>query len=200
MYIKFLKVYLVYEFLLCVCVEGHGMMLYPPMRGSMWRFFNNKPINYDDNGLNCGYNYSSCGVCGDGINQSQRHSLFGIYGVHSRNDRMRFLVGQEMVVAIKITTNHGGYFYYEVCNLDIYKYETERCFKFLYPLQTYLLLKEDKSTVLLNNLGTLKFKCVHCVLRWSWITNSNWAANKCNDVRGCGEQEIFKNCADFSIE
>ncbi len=35
-------------------VAGHGMMLDPPARASMWRFGFNTPINYDDNGLNCG--------------------------------------------------------------------------------------------------------------------------------------------------
>lgn len=35
-------------------VAGHGMMRDPPARASMWRFGFNTPINYDDNGLNCG--------------------------------------------------------------------------------------------------------------------------------------------------
>lgn len=35
-------------------VNGHGMMLDPPGRSSMWRLGFNTPKNYDDNGLNCG--------------------------------------------------------------------------------------------------------------------------------------------------
>lgn len=35
-------------------VAGHGMMLEPPQRSSMWRFGYNVPANYDDNGLFCG--------------------------------------------------------------------------------------------------------------------------------------------------
>ena len=34
--------------------EGHGMMLDPPGRSSMWRLGFPTPVNNDDNGLNCG--------------------------------------------------------------------------------------------------------------------------------------------------
>lgn len=35
-------------------VSGHGMMLEPASRSSMWRTHSNCPINYDDNGNCCG--------------------------------------------------------------------------------------------------------------------------------------------------
>lgn len=35
-------------------VGGHGMLLDPPGRSSMWRFFPDQPPNYNDNGINCG--------------------------------------------------------------------------------------------------------------------------------------------------
>lgn len=35
-------------------VVGHGMLLDPPGRSSMWRFGFSTPINYDDNSLFCG--------------------------------------------------------------------------------------------------------------------------------------------------
>lgn len=35
-------------------IEGHGMMLDPPSRSSMWRFGFKVPANYDDDGLYCG--------------------------------------------------------------------------------------------------------------------------------------------------
>lgn len=35
-------------------VAGHGRMLDPPGRSSMWRLGFPTPKNYDDNGLNCG--------------------------------------------------------------------------------------------------------------------------------------------------
>lgn len=34
--------------------DGHGMMLDPPSRSSMWRYGFNVPPNYNENGLNCG--------------------------------------------------------------------------------------------------------------------------------------------------
>lgn len=41
-----------------MAVKGHGMLLDPPARSSLWRYgFENAPTNYDDNALNCG-NYS----------------------------------------------------------------------------------------------------------------------------------------------
>ena len=35
-------------------VFGHGMMLNPPQRSSMFRFGYSVPPNYNDNSLNCG--------------------------------------------------------------------------------------------------------------------------------------------------
>lgn len=34
--------------------DGHGMLLDPPGRSSMWRYFPGSPANYNDNGINCG--------------------------------------------------------------------------------------------------------------------------------------------------
>lgn len=34
--------------------NGHGNLMNPPSRNSLWRFDKQAPINYDDNGLNCG--------------------------------------------------------------------------------------------------------------------------------------------------
>ena len=35
-------------------VSGHGRLVEPPSRSSMWRYGFNTPHNYDDNALNCG--------------------------------------------------------------------------------------------------------------------------------------------------
>lgn len=35
-------------------IEGHGRLVEPPSRSSMWRYGFNTPINYDDNQLFCG--------------------------------------------------------------------------------------------------------------------------------------------------
>ena len=35
-------------------VNGHGMLLDPPARSSVWRVFPGPVPNYNDNGINCG--------------------------------------------------------------------------------------------------------------------------------------------------
>lgn len=35
-------------------VVGHGMMLEPPNRASLWRFYPEALADYDDNGFFCG--------------------------------------------------------------------------------------------------------------------------------------------------
>ena len=35
-------------------VSGHGRLIEPPSRASMWRFGYKTPINYDDNQMFCG--------------------------------------------------------------------------------------------------------------------------------------------------
>lgn len=36
-------------------IYGHGFLLDPPQRSSLWRFYpNHFPPNYNDNALNCG--------------------------------------------------------------------------------------------------------------------------------------------------
>ncbi|XP_012938498.1 uncharacterized protein LOC106011887 [Aplysia californica] len=35
-------------------VQGHGRLIDPPARSTMWRYGFNTPVNYDDNALYCG--------------------------------------------------------------------------------------------------------------------------------------------------
>lgn len=49
----FLSVILAFGFVLSG-VHGHGMMLDPPNRSSLWRFNESFPINYNDNENFCG--------------------------------------------------------------------------------------------------------------------------------------------------
>lgn len=180
----------------------HGMLMYPPMRGSMWRFYKNFPINYNDNGLACGNSFTSCGICGDSIGQQQQHALTGRYGKVSVLYPTRLMYGQNLTTAVKITANHRGYFYYEYCNLDNFRrIESEHCFvQFTKNIILYQVPPNTVGTIH-NDLGPLNFFCKHCILRWTWITNSNWVDKPCNQVKNsCGQQQIFKNCADFSIE
>lgn len=38
----------------CIHVNGHGRLMDPPARNSMWRFGYPNPVNYNDNELFCG--------------------------------------------------------------------------------------------------------------------------------------------------
>ena len=40
--------------LLATEVRGHGRLMEPPARNTMWRFGYNTHVNYDDNNLDCG--------------------------------------------------------------------------------------------------------------------------------------------------
>ena len=60
-------------------VSGHGRMIDPPQRGSMWRFGFDVPPNYNDMSNYCGgiirqwqVNKGKCGVCGDAYDDKPR--------------------------------------------------------------------------------------------------------------------------------
>nr|KAG5691649.1 hypothetical protein BaRGS_022924 [Batillaria attramentaria] len=44
-------------------VDGHGYVMDPPQRSSMWRFGYNTPINYDDDHLFCGGVTQTLQIC-----------------------------------------------------------------------------------------------------------------------------------------
>lgn len=53
-------------------VEGHGRLIEPPSRATMWRYGFDTPPNYNDHELYCGgysrqwqSNGGKCGICGD---------------------------------------------------------------------------------------------------------------------------------------
>ncbi|XP_014218802.1 uncharacterized protein LOC106647062 [Copidosoma floridanum] len=70
-------------------VSGHGRLMDPPARNSMWRFGFPNPVNYNDNELFCGgyavqwgQNEGKCGICGDPyhVPVPRPHEAGGIYG------------------------------------------------------------------------------------------------------------------------
>lgn len=52
MYVHFVMGYIIYN--LVQVVNGHGRLMEPPSRSSMWRLGYNTPHNYQDNELFCG--------------------------------------------------------------------------------------------------------------------------------------------------
>ncbi|ELU11163.1 hypothetical protein CAPTEDRAFT_224259 [Capitella teleta] len=194
-------------------VEGHGRLLRPPSRSSMWRLPEHRgaPINYNDNELNCGgfYNQWSrqggrCGVCGDPWQGPRRNEPGGEYytGVITAD----YTSGETIDVQVEITANHLGYFEFRLCT-DAENFNgmsPEEC------LDEHLLQFENGETQ--YDLGTTRGKvnlrlelpeyitCTHCFLQWKWNGGNNWGAepNKPGCV-GCGPQEQFYGCSDISI-
>ncbi|XP_065168104.1 uncharacterized protein [Atheta coriaria] len=204
--------------LLCVAltlvvleVSGHGMMLDPPNRSSLWRFDDEAPINYNDNENFCGgagvqhhQNGGKCGLCGDNYANAhpQANENTGIYG--TGKIVAEYQAGEVITVGVTLTTNHLGHFEYHLCKLDDpSRPETgEECFQQLTfedgSLEHQVLsgVKEFSNRLRLPS----GFSCPHCVLRWHYRGGNNWGT--CEDgsqAQGCGPQETFRNCADIRI-
>ncbi|CAH0551842.1 unnamed protein product [Brassicogethes aeneus] len=191
-------------------IAGHGMMLEPPNRSSLWRFDKSAEPNYSDMGINCGgfgnqwkLHNGKCGVCGDAVQSPhpQENENGGKYG--KGKIAKTYKPGSTIDVHIKITYNHIGHFTYSLCKLDNpNKPEAgEHCFK---PLKladgsaSYKVKPEDKEVY--NKVVLPNMTCKRCVLRWNWTVGNNWGT--CKDGKGgkgCGPQEVFRNCADIAI-
>ncbi|XP_055851257.1 uncharacterized protein LOC129915641 [Episyrphus balteatus] len=198
-------------FLLTGEIYGHGMMLDPVSRSSRWRYDKTAPINYDDNGLFCGgfgvqwfSNNGKCGLCGDdyAAPRPRENELGGKYGkgVITGN----YLQSQNVRIGVKITTNHLGFFYFHICNLDKFKEESEDCFnanKIKFSDGNFKMYIGTKSGMIYPNIILPKgLNCKHCVLRWSYQAGNNWGpCGNGTSALGCGPQENFKGCSDIKI-
>ncbi|KAL8579495.1 hypothetical protein ACOMHN_025448 [Nucella lapillus] len=200
-------------------VRGHGMMIDPPQRSSMWRYGYSTPRNYDDNQLYCGgfsrqwnINGGKCGVCGDPYDDSQprANEAGGMFatGVIVKTYRQ----GQAIDVSVKITANHMGYFVFKLCpNNNVKKVTTQECLDqhvltVLGPdgedmgTQFYIDNKVDTKSVRLQLPSDVA--CSQCVLQWTYNTGNSWGCENVPTRRcciGCGHQENFVNCADIAI-
>lgn len=140
-------------------VDGHGRLMDPPARNSMWRFGYPNPVNYNDNELFCGgyasifkilfyrkqinvnnvvvqweQNDGKCGLCGDPfhVKEPRPHEAGGLYakGIISRH----YSVGQEIDIEVELTANHYGRFEIFLCpNNNPNQGATQECFN-RYPL------------------------------------------------------------------
>lgn len=192
-------------------ISGHGTVLNPVGRATRWRYDYTAPINYDDNGLNCGgfsNQWSSqdgkCGICGDPY-QSARPRMHEVGGLIGGTGVIvaNYQKGSTIEVTVKITANHLGKFIFDLCKLDN-EAESEDCFA-RYPLQTvdgkneYTIGSAIGDYKVLLKLPT-NLTCNHCVLRWQYIAGNNWGW--CGDGTGklgCGPQENFRSCSDIKI-
>ncbi|CAD6991693.1 uncharacterized protein LOC101452679 isoform X1 [Ceratitis capitata] len=193
-------------------VFGHGMMLDPPGRSSRWRYNSSAPVNYDDNGLNCGgmtvqwqQNNGKCGLCGDNYaaKMPRANEIGGYYGgvgVITKFFRGTFTIR----VGVRITTNHLGYFRFDLCDLKQFGTESEDCFK-KYELRFVdgsdrLYIGTTAGWIAADIVLPDRLNCEHCVLRWTYTGGNNWGpCGNGTSALGCGPQETFVNCADVSI-
>ncbi|KAJ8722408.1 hypothetical protein PYW07_003588 [Mythimna separata] len=196
--------------------EGHGRLMDPPARNSMWRFGFPNPVNYNDNELFCGgyavqweQNDGKCGVCGDAhhVPEPRPHEAGGMYGkgIVTRH----YSVGQEIEVEVELTANHLGTFVMKLCPNNNPKQEaTQECFD-RYPL--YISeTREDRFLIPLDTAKKEIFRyrvrlppyvtCTQCVLQWTYYTGNMWGVcSNGTEAVGCGRSETFRNCADVSV-
>ncbi|GFR84280.1 hypothetical protein ElyMa_005994900 [Elysia marginata] len=200
-------------FLLVLKVKGHGRLLEPPSRGSLWRLGYSAPVNYEDNQLFCGgvkvqysINGGKCGVCGDPWNGKREHEAGGRYanGVIVR----KYKVGQVINATVELTANHRGFFEFRICPTDNpFKKVTHHCLR-KFPLEVadtgltrFAVPTRDshaKITVPLRLPSDVT--CRACLFQWKYTAGNSWGVSA--DGRqcvGCGNQEQFYGCADIAI-
>ncbi|KAK6168959.1 hypothetical protein SNE40_020105 [Patella caerulea] len=192
-------------------VFGHGRLLDPPSRSSMWREGFKNPPNYDDNQLFCGgvqvqweQNGGKCGICGDPWQGPRDNEPGGKYanGIIVR----KYKVGQDITAVVQLTATHKGYFEFKLCpNDNPFQKVSQECL--------------DGHTLIVTKTGNTKFpapdkagkvevklrlpkdvKCSACVFQWKYNSGNSWGT--CNNGQGgigCGAQEQFYGCADVAI-
>ncbi|KAK4001909.1 uncharacterized protein LOC123471061 [Daphnia magna] len=195
-------------------VAGHGRMLDPPSRSSMWRLGFQTPKNYDDNGLNCGgrsvqhnsINKGRCGECGDewSLPRPRANDEGGLYGTGTIGQTYK--TGSYVRVSVELTSSHLGYFEFRLCpKRSAEELVTQEC------LDNYLLRLSDGSTryqvpdytaTWYDMLVKLPdgLTCDHCVIQWYYTTGNS--PGLCGDGTNSVDcnQESFVNCADVAIK
>jgi len=204
-------------------VAGHGTLMKPIQRSSMWKDprFPHAPPNFNDIQLYCGGNHGgagnpqTCGVCGDDVRGDRPNEAGGKYanGVIVE----KYTQGQVIDVEVEITANHKGYFLFKLCPVnDPHKRATEECLNqhVLVPvtpspvkpttnIRERYYVDYDKGTKHLQVKLPDDVTCTQCVLQWTYMAANTWGCEKRNGQNhcctGCGAQENFVNCADISI-
>lgn len=198
-------------------VEGHGYMIEPAQRGSMWRkdgAYPSMPADYNDMSLNAGgpsivrqdMTNLKYGVCGDVFSDPvpRAHESGGKYGLFNSigKDAIArcYQPGQDIQIDITMTAHHKGTFEYQLCVLEAGQDESEACFANGPKLNmagtnnpVYQL--PDEGNKVYSQLFTLPndVSCegnTRCVLRWYWLTGNS---------PGSDMKEEFWNCADIQI-
>ncbi|XP_050410035.1 uncharacterized protein LOC126824727 [Patella vulgata] len=191
--------------------NGHGRLIDPPSRASMFRFGYNTPPDYNDNQGFCGGKYrqqknnGQCGVCGDPWDAAEKPHEAG--GIYATGQIVRtYKTGALITATVQITANHMGYFEFRICvNNDVTKPATHEC------LNKHLLELEDGSGTKFfidkqSGYKNVSLKlpedvvCSQCVFQWKYHTGNSWGTNPDGkSCVGCGPQEEFYACSDIAI-
>ncbi|KAK2704499.1 uncharacterized protein LOC136031354 isoform X2 [Artemia franciscana] len=153
-----------------VHVKGHGRLLDPPQRSSMWRAGYKVPINYDDNGLFCG----GMNVIVAKVELTQSHMGFFQFKLCKKETKEELTTQHCLDKNILQLENGSGNKYYV---------QDPR------PGMHYPRIQLPKNLV-----------CENCVLQWHYTAGNNWGdCDNGTFTTGCGPQETFVNCADIRI-
>ncbi|KAK6184668.1 hypothetical protein SNE40_007097 [Patella caerulea] len=213
--------------LFAVRVKGHGRLIDPPSRASMWRYgFDLPQSDYDDNQGYCGGQQQLwnrfkgvCGVCGDARSPIPRaHERGGKY--YAGTVVKTYQEGDSIEVTTQITANHRGWYEFRLCAYDNprgedLEHDTNGNFVEVSHecLNKHLLQVEDGGTrwylpaPYKVGLYTVRVKlpeglsCHNCLFQWKWNVANSWGSDPGGEsCIGCGEQEQFYACSDISIE
>ncbi|XP_022822931.1 uncharacterized protein LOC111353940 isoform X2 [Spodoptera litura] len=189
--------------------HGHGKVIDPVNRASLWRVFSDEPADFSDAGLNCGgfghqwrFNKGRCGVCGDPYDspQPRAHEYGGKYG--QGRIVATYQQGDVITTKVDLSASHLGYWEFRLC-VDP-EDNTQECYD-----RHVLELVEGGTKYYPTKPGiyTVEYHlpsnvvCEHCVLQWKYTAGNNWGV--CADgsgALGCGNQENFFSCSDITIK
>lgn len=186
MYLRKLYTYLLFSntSTVVVSINGHGRLIAPAGRASLWRNPEFKHLNptpdYNDNECFCGgfnvqyeLNEGKCGVCGDPWNERtpRAHEDFGTYGKGIITGN--YTNGQVFNVSVQLTAAHLGYFEFRLCpHRNISEPVTQDCLdKFPLPLADnsgtkYLITTMNGGWHNYSLRLPQNVTCQKCVLQW----------------------------------
>ena len=178
-------------------VSGHGRLIDPPARNSMWRYGFSNPVNYNDNELNCGgfaYQVSKggkCGVCGDPYGKAQPHVFPGEYA--NRIITRKYTKGQVINVKVEITSNHKGYFTFKIGDVGNPPLTEEKLNYVLKIAGTdkmrYYLPARSMNGIFMVSLQLPKdLVCKECAIQWRYTAGNNWGTDSTGSGVGKGPQ------------
>ncbi|KAL8558281.1 hypothetical protein ACOMHN_063975 [Nucella lapillus] len=187
--------------LLLKWTNGHGRLLEPPGRSSMWRLGFSTPPNYNDNALYCGgfsnqyeHNGGKCGICGDPYQGPRENEAGGKFATGTIT--RKYQQGQIILVTVQVTANHLGWFEFKLCpNNNPLRAATPEC------LDCHVLQLADGSGSKLY-IGSTVGKIDVRLRLPDDVTCSNSFGHDTTSGRscvGCGNQEEFNGCSDVQI-